>query len=276
MARPITPLVLPDIEPAVHVGARPEIRDVAPATLYVDDAYQRALSDRSIRLIRKIVAEWDWQRYKPPVVTVVDGDLHVIDGQHTAIAAASHGGLTTIPVMVVAATDMADRARAFVGHNRDRIGVTGPQIHFALLAAGDEDALTLAQVCERAGARLLRYPPSNGVFAAGDTMALTTIRSLINKRSPMKARIVLQVLVEAACAPVSADLIKAVDTLLHETDYAGEIAPADLTLIIRARGAEAERDARGLALAKGLPHWRALAITLFRLKGKARGSRAAG
>jgi hypothetical protein len=36
------------------------------------------------------VANWDWRRFKPPVVARTATGLEVIDGQHTAIAAASH------------------------------------------------------------------------------------------------------------------------------------------------------------------------------------------
>ncbi len=66
---------------------------VKPSTLLVDERYQRGLSERSIKLIRKIVSEWDWRAFKPPVVVDVGAGLEVIDGQHTAIGAATHGGM---------------------------------------------------------------------------------------------------------------------------------------------------------------------------------------
>ena len=44
------------------------------------------------------------------VARAADGSLHVIDGQHTAISAASHPRVDRIPVMVVEAEDDLTRA----------------------------------------------------------------------------------------------------------------------------------------------------------------------
>lgn len=87
----------------------------------------------------------------------------MIDGQHTAIAAASHPDIALIPVMVVEAVDQAERAGAFIGHNRDRLNITPMQMHYAAVAAGDEDALTVEQVCARAGVKILRLRADGGV-----------------------------------------------------------------------------------------------------------------
>lgn len=272
--RAIKALSMPDGTPAAQDGAIPTFIYLDPTQLMVDETYQRALSERSIRLIRKIVAGWDWRRFKPPVAVLIDGRYHLIDGQHTAIAAASHQEVKTIPVMVVEAPELVDRARAFVGHNRDRITVTGTQLHHALIAAGDEDALTIEQVCQRAGVRLLRYPPQNNEFSPGDTLALASIRTVIAKHGVVKARQVLQVLVEAKCAPVSADLIKAAAELLFGPAYAGQIKADDLATTIRGITSTIESEARQLGLAKKLPFWRALVIVLYQRR-RGHGSRSA-
>ena len=111
--RLITALVLPDVKPAEVTTAPPSLRLVHPSSLSVDDSYQRGLSERSIRLIRKIVAEWSWTAFEPPVVVDVDGRLEVIDGQHTAIAAVTHGGIESLPVLIVQAEKHETRASAF-------------------------------------------------------------------------------------------------------------------------------------------------------------------
>lgn len=125
--RPIAALPLPDtVRPnAPDITAAPELRWLSPEQLRVDGRYQRDLSERSIRLIHRIVGDFDWRRFKPPIVTpVAGGDAYeVIDGQHSAIAAASHPAVSRIPVLVVAQPDLAGRARAFVGHNRDRVAM---------------------------------------------------------------------------------------------------------------------------------------------------------
>lgn len=136
MTRKVTPMQFVGVEPGEPTTLPPEFRWVDPASLLVDEVYQRDLSRGSVELIKKIVAGWDWARFKPPVVAETAEGLEVIDGQHTAIAATTHGGLGQIPVMVVRAAEMADRARAFVGHNRDRLMLSQVNIHYANVAAG--------------------------------------------------------------------------------------------------------------------------------------------
>ncbi len=119
--RAIEPMALPGVEPGPVAGAVPRLEWGDPKTLWVDETYQRNLSERLVKLIRKIVAEFDWRRFSPPKVVHVDGRRHVLDGQHTAIAAASHPGIKEIPWIVLDAPELLDRARAFIGHNRDRV-----------------------------------------------------------------------------------------------------------------------------------------------------------
>lgn len=263
MKRPIAALQLPDVTPAAVHGAPPQLRLVPPSTLHVDDNYQRGLSERSVRLIRKIVAEWDWSAFKPPIVVEIDGQLEVIDGQHTAISAVTHGGIPVLPVLVVEADALAGRATAFVRHNRDRIQVTPTQLHTAMVAAGDEDALTIDQVCQRAGIKILRNPPPNSRFAPGDTVAISTIRALINKRHAAGARRVLECCRQTNSAPVSADLIKAVDRLLFEQEYKGEIDAERIVLVVNAMGNSLLGETERFAAERKVQRWRAMASVIF-------------
>lgn len=234
--RRIAALRLPDVTPAAISGQPPSVRLVSPSELHVDDSYQRGLSERSVRLIRKIVAEWDWSAFKPPICVEIEGRLEVVDGQHTAIAAVTHGNIAEIPIMVTEAAELAGRASAFVRHNRDRIQVTPTQLHSAMVAAGDEDALTIDQVCARADIRILRNPPPNSRFVPGDTVAISTIRSLVNRRHAAGARRVLDCCRATNAAPVSADLIKAVECLLFAAEYQNEIDADRIVLVVAALG----------------------------------------
>lgn len=274
--RPIAALQIPDVDPAPPATEPPRFEPVAPTRLLVDETYQRNLSERSVTLIRRIVATWDWRAFKPPVVVDAgDGRFHVIDGQHTAIAAASRG-METIPVQIVEAGLQEDRAKAFVRHNRDRINVTPTQLHHALVAAGDEDALTIAQVLERAGVRLLKFPPGAGRYQPGDFMGVSTLRSLIGRRHAAGARRVLQVCAEAKLTPISAAVVRAVECLLYDEEYAGQVADGDLTTTLREMGGDdVERAGKLIAAAHKCPLWRGVAVTLFRNTRKVRrGSRA--
>ncbi len=273
--RRIQPLPLPeDLTPGL-VGDRPKIVRMNPADLSVDAAYQRDLSRKSILLIHKIITEWDWKRFKPPVVAKVGDAWHVIDGQHTAIAAASHGGIGEIDVMIVEADGGEDRAKAFLGHNRDRVQITNTQMFFAAAAAGDEDALTTVQVCERAGATILRNPSPGRPFQPGEVIAVSALVKLVKSRSAMKARVVVETLVKARVAPISADLIRAVDLILYGDDYAGELVADDVASTIMRMGPAIDAKAAEIALAKKMQRWRATAIVLFQNTRKRRGSQRA-
>lgn len=270
--RRVQPLPLPnDLAPG-PVGERPQIVRMNPADLSVDAAYQRDLSRKSISLIHKIITEWDWKRFKPPVVARVGDSWHVIDGQHTAIAAASHGGIGEIDVMVVEAEGGEARAKAFIGHNRDRVQITNTQLFFAAAAAGDEDALTTMQVCERAGATILKNPSPGRPYQAGEVVAVSALVKLVKSRSAMKARVVVETLVKAHVAPISAEMLRAVDMVLHGDGYAGELLPEDVTTAIMRLGPDIERKAIEIALAKKMQRWRAAAIVLFQNTRKRRGS----
>ena len=271
--RGVKPINLSGVEVGKAEGvAQPAFEWVDPAELLVDDGYQRNLSDRSIKLVRKICSSWDWRRFKPPVCARTERGLEVIDGQHTAIAACSHPDVTTIPVMIVEAVSRSDRANSFIGHNRDRLNITPMQMHFAAAAAGDEEAETINQVCARAGVNMLKTQPGNGVWAIGDTVAVRGIGALISRRGAMRARIVLEALVKGRAAPVTAGQIKAVECLLHDDEYREDIDAEGVTNALLAVGAAADQEAAVFAATHSVPQWKALAVVLFR-KGKRRGRR---
>jgi hypothetical protein len=101
-------------------------------------------------------------------------------------------------------------------------------------------------------------------------MAVVAIGALIGRRGALVARQMLDVLATAACAPVTAAQIKAVETLLSDPEFRGEIEPGDLTTVIIAMRGEAEREAKLFAAAHKVPLWRALAIVWFRRKPRGR------
>src|SRR5581483_1913593 len=158
--RPIAPLravSMQGVTLAPVAGALPELAWAKPTDLFVEPDYQRDLSDRSITLIRRIAANWKWAHVKPCICAKVAGKLMVIDGQHTAIAAATRGDIAFVPVMVVEAAQTRDRAMAFLGQNRDRVALTALHMHHAAAAAGDEIAVAVVEAAKRARVEILRY-----------------------------------------------------------------------------------------------------------------------
>lgn len=259
--RPITAINGAGLTPSTPSSSGPIFEWVNPTDLLVNEAYQRDLAERSIKLIRRIVQGWDWTKFKPPVCSLGDDGMEVIDGQHTAIAAATHPHIDKIPVMIVETETVHDRAAAFIGQNMDRLGVTKMQLHKAAVAAGDEDALTIEQVCGRAGVTLHASRPHR--WKVGDSMAVAAVGALISRRHAAGARRVLDVLVQAEAAPVTANAIRAAEMILFDADYA-DAERDNLADTIRSLGSAAEREAATHALAHRIPVWRALGIVWFR------------
>lgn len=274
--RPVAPLCIQGVEAHTPPTGEPIFERVNPCDLLVDEAYQRDLSPKSIALIKKIVAEWDWRRFKPPVVAFADHGLQIIDGQHTAIAAACHPGVDKIPVMVVEAPELAARANAFIGHNRDRLQVSAMQLHHAAVAAGDELATTIEQVCKRAGVTLVRSAYGSRQWKVGETQAINAVRSLVDKHSAQKARQILEALVWAGLAPIAAHDVKAAEMLFTVADYVDQLEPiadgggTDVANAIMALGDGADKEARVFAAAQCVPYWRALGVTWFKKARKRR------
>lgn len=240
---------------------------MAPGDLLIEAAYQRDLSPKSMDLIKRIAERWDWRRFKPPIVAWSERGFEIIDGQHTAIGAATRG-IDKIPVLVVEAADLTDRASAFVGHNQDRLAITPIQMHQAKLAAGDEDALTAQQVIDKAGATLVISAYGARGWKPSETVAITTIDQLARKRGAMRARQVVELLVKAGAAPISAAAIKAVDMLMFKPEFA-EIDLEHLPAAIIQTG-DVEKEAKLDAKTHCIPAWEAMGRIWFRKCRKTR------
>ena len=150
--------------------------------------------------------------------------------------------------------------------------MTSTQVHFAALAAGDEVALAMREACERAGAKLLRNPPSGGVFKVGDTVAVVGIRRITETRGVNFMAKVLQILVAAKRAPLASAEIQAVTALLSDPEWRGSVDPTDLAVLIRSKSAKDWEAHAEIHVRKGLkmPLHRALAIDWFKLAPKRR------
>ena len=262
------------VPPSRDPGTFPTFVNVDPGDLVVEEAYQRDLTDSSIRQIRKIVQNFAWNRYKPPVCVLRDsGKYFVIDGQHTAIAAASHPSISEIPIMVVRADDQAARAGAFVGHNQDRLSITPMQMHHAKVTAGDPLAIAVRSVCDEAGASIVRTNYGGKKWKVGETTAVAAIGKVVSQSGHDLAVRVLRILIEARRGPILTDEIQAVRQLLTDPDRAEMLDDAALSRTIADKTptqwkATAERTVR-----KGLPMplWEATATAIFQATPKRRG-----
>jgi hypothetical protein len=270
--RQISPISIAGLDVGVPPTGMPIFELVYPTDLFVDPAYQRSIGEKGLTQIRRIVERFDWAKFKPPICAYssIEGQtvLKVLDGQHTAIAAASNPNVSQIPVMIVEAEDTISQAQAFIGQNTDRLNVTTLQLHQAALSAANEDAQTLELVCKRAGVKVMRSPNSysttNGVVGAKETIAVKSIEHLIGRRGTKLSRQILEVLANAERGPLTAPQIKAVEVLMTDSQYTDVITPEDLTSAIVDLLFTAEDEAKIFAATHKVPFWKALAVTWFR------------
>lgn len=262
--RPVAAMPMDGVTPAPLPDWRPQFARVPVTDLIVDGTYQRDLSERSLKLIRRIVASWDWARFKPPVVTQMDSfRFYVLDGQHTAIAAASHGGIETIPVIVVKVDDIGDRARAFIGHNKDRLVMTPLALFHAELAAGNGDAMAVQSCCQAAGIEVLRYNMRGEWFKPRQTTSIAVIAKMIERRGEEHATRVLKIAAESNIAPVDVATLRALDELLTADEYRDHVSDEGLARALRSIDTIDRQRIREMIEAKKLPRWRALAVILY-------------
>jgi hypothetical protein len=146
---------------STDLGVRPKVVWLGLELLHVDRTYQREIGERGTAHINRIVAAFNWNCYQPIVVSARDdGRYAVIDGQHRLEAARRHPLIDELPCYVIQAPDVAAQARIFVSLNTDRLSLTSQHKFWAAHAAGEPAAVSLVGICEAAGVKVLRSPPS--------------------------------------------------------------------------------------------------------------------
>lgn len=236
-------------------SALPSFRLERPTDLKIEEAYQRDISRKSIKLISKIAIGWDWAKFKPPVVADTKAGLFVVDGQHTAIAAASRKDIAKIPVMIVDASIVERRASAFVSHNRDRINMTPAQIFTGEVAAGDTTAKAIAKIIERAGVTIPRWPGSSESAKPGQLSAIGEVRAIFAAHGAELLDRILKIAAHSKIAPISQTLLRGLKVFLTADEFekfrnksddrvafaAGAIAEFERTVATRAAKDEVGR-----------------------------------
>lgn len=228
--RHIAPIQLPSsCVPKAVLSVAPVLRTVDPKSLLVESDYQRDLSGKSLSLVRKIVSGWDWAKFKPPICSDTGDGLFVIDGQHTAMAAATHPGIKEIPVIVVVAPSIERRAGAFVSHNRDRLTMTAAQVFYGDLASKDKRAQKVMEACVKAGATIPRLPPAKGQWKSGQIAAIAELKDLQSRLPVDTFERILRIAVMSGAAPITKLLLRALSIILTGEEYRTEARASDQT-----------------------------------------------
>lgn len=264
--RRVQPIKLPTVKPGlVPASDMPEVRQVKPTDLIVEASYQRDLSGKSISLIKRIVAGWDWAKYKPPVCAEGDGGLFVIDGQHTAIAAASHPQVVTIPVMVVQRERIAYRADAFVSQNTERVVMSPLQVFHAQVVAGDKAATEIIKAVVRAGGSVPRSVPQRGKTVAGQIVAITALHRIYRVDGIQTLDRILKIAVMSKLHPINSTLLYGLQYVVRHPDFELARNQSDSEIAFALSGyteGSLERDAQALAVDSDVNRYRAAALLI--------------
>ncbi len=261
--RKVGSMPLAHVQPNQNMGYPPDFLWLFPTELYIESQYQRNLARKSILLINKIISEWSWTKFKPPIVVKVDGKVVVVDGQHTSIAAACHPLISQIPVMLIKADQLTERADAFIGHNRDRISVTPTQLHQAAIVAGDVQSVMIESVCKESGVRIIPTQPANNRFKKGDTLAIGSIRKMLKDYGRDQVVTVLSCLCESNITPITASSIKAVASVLFDKQFEHKVKADDITSVYMIAGKDIETQAISYSRIHKITENKALAKLIF-------------
>lgn len=205
-----------EVVPNEITTSAPGAINVKPEELWVDREYQRNLSRRSRKLIHEMVSEWDWAKFKPPVLTRDEkGRYLIIDGQHTAIGAATHPDIKTIPAMFIPLQDVSDQARSFIGHNTARIPVASLDLWHARITGGDPLATQANDVLTEFGISVVRaIQGSNHIWKTNQTVATAVVTRILDKHGLPKFRQVVEFVSKCGFSPIKADHWRFVEVLL--------------------------------------------------------------
>lgn len=203
---------------AQDFGPKPELLWLPVHRLSIDMRYQRSLeSRRSQALVDRIAAEFRWARFGAVLVSPLAMEAYaVLDGQHR-LAGARRNGITEVPCIVIAAPSLADQAELFVAANRDRVAVHSFALHHALVAAGDAQHLTIAEVCRAADVEIVRYPIPATKLQPNQTLAIGTLKKVIKLRGDaitVKALAILRTAYPGLPGALRAHLIEGIATVL--------------------------------------------------------------
>ena len=236
----IEPMLEIETLPNKVTASAPGMITVKPEELWVDREYQRNLGYRSVKLIRTMVNDWDWAKFKPPVLTRDEkGRYLIIDGQHTAIGAATHPDIDSIPAMFIPLQDISEQAASFIGHNTARIPVAALDLWHARITAKDPTATQANDVLNEFGISVVRtVQGSNHSWQTNQTVATGVITKILEKYGLPKFRQVVKFMADCSFSPIRADHWRFAEALLLSAEaHHQQFTPSMMLEIIKSTNA---------------------------------------
>jgi len=138
-----------------NFGKVPKLEWIPIASLVVDQQYQREITNVGRKNVRRIAENFNWSMFTTVMVAPIGGGRYaIVDGQHRTTAAALCG-IENVPCEVIEAL-RGEQAAAFRAVNANTTRPHTIQLFHASVAAGEPAALTVVEVCRRAGVRIAR------------------------------------------------------------------------------------------------------------------------
>lgn len=218
--RRVVPFYLGEVPHREANAVYPEIVYVDPRTLFIEEQYQRKITKKSIRFIKKIALNWSWSKFKLPNCAK-DGDrLFIIDGQHTSIAAASRPDISKIPVMVLPLERIEDRAASFVSLNKNRLAMSSFELYHAAIASGSPKENRLNTLMKTAGCYFPRSNPGKGYAKLGMQRNPNHWLGVLQRLGDEKCLLLVQMLQLGEVVYPSRVIVRAVEILMFDEAYA--------------------------------------------------------
>lgn len=167
--------------------------------LVVDPEYQRDITSVGRRNVERIARQFNWAMFTPVVVSSVGSNrFAIVDGQHRTTAAALCG-IEKVPCCIIEAK-RGEQAAAFKAINGNVTRMHTTALLQASIAAGEPEAVQIAAVAARAGVTILRYPRPVNAMGPRETIAVTSIRKIIERFGDDHAVLTLSLLANAGGA----------------------------------------------------------------------------
>ncbi len=156
-------------------GPAPQLSWIEIEKLVVDHEYQRGIGRRGSLNIAQISEQFDWSKFAPVIVAPIEGGLFaVVDGQHRTTAAMLRG-LLQVPCQIVQA-DRAKQAAAYAAVNGNVTKTTYTQLFHAQVAAGDDEARVISDICAEAKVVVIKTNMALSNMKVGQTSAINALK----------------------------------------------------------------------------------------------------
>lgn len=178
--RPISIADYAKVATPSSLGKPPKLEWLSIKSLVVDPEYQREIGKRGKSNINRIAQDFDWSKFSTVIVAPAGSNqFAIVDGQHRVTAAALCG-LDRVPCQIID-VDRRAQAAAYAAVNTVVTAMSSIQVHVAKVAAGDERANKLNEVCKAGDVTICRYPVPANKMKAGDTLAVAKLYQLLEK-----------------------------------------------------------------------------------------------